>query len=113
MKSMIDNKTIGRNISKVRKHKEMKAMEIAKHLGISESAYTKYERGETEITLSFIQKVCEYLDVDPITIFEATPDSVIERVYASTIAIQTNSTFSTIDENIVSHLMAMTSTLNE
>lgn len=109
----IDNRIIGQNIAKIRKHKEIKAIEIANHLGISESAYTKYERGETEITISFISKVCNYFQVDPITIFESTPSSVIEKVYASNIAIQTNSNFSSINESMLNYFGTLSSAIME
>lgn len=43
------NKIIGENLRTIREGKKRKALDIATELGISESAYTKYERGETPI----------------------------------------------------------------
>ena len=43
------NKIIGENLRTIRENKKRKALDIATELGISESAYTKYERGETPI----------------------------------------------------------------
>jgi len=53
----INNLVVGRNIAKYRKIKEVKASDIAKQLGMKEATYTKYERGETAITIDFLQKV--------------------------------------------------------
>jgi hypothetical protein len=39
--SVLENKTIGRNLYKFRKVREKKASEVADYVGISESAYTK------------------------------------------------------------------------
>lgn len=51
------NDTIGQNIANLRKLKGIKAFEMAKRLNMKESTYTKYERGETAITIEFIDKV--------------------------------------------------------
>jgi transcriptional regulator with XRE-family HTH domain len=60
-----DNKLVGRNVAKLRIHREIKAADMAGRLCISETAYTKYERGETTITLEFLNKVAEQFDVNP------------------------------------------------
>ena len=50
----LDNKTVGRNIAKFRMLRDMKASTIAERLDLKEAAYTKYERGETAITLDVL-----------------------------------------------------------
>ena len=77
--TVLENKTIGRNLYKFRKVKEKKASEVADYIGISEAAYTKYERGETQITVDIIQKVAECLKVDPISIIANTPGNFVEN----------------------------------
>jgi len=57
--TVLENKTIGRNLYKFRKVNEKKASEVSDYIGITEAAYTKYERGETQITIDVIQKVAE------------------------------------------------------
>ncbi|MBP7556852.1 MAG: helix-turn-helix transcriptional regulator [Chitinophagaceae bacterium] len=47
-------------------------------MGISESAYTKYERGESQITIDIVQKVAEYLKVDTLHIIAASSGHFIE-----------------------------------
>lgn len=77
--TVLENKTIGRNLYKFRKVKEKKAQEIADYIGITEAAYTKYERGESQITIDIIQKVAEYLKVDPLGIISNTPGNFVEN----------------------------------
>jgi len=77
--TVLENKTIGRNLYKFRKVKEKKATELADYIGITEAAYTKYERGESQITVDIIQKVAECLKVDPISIIANTPGNFIEN----------------------------------
>jgi len=81
--TVLENKTIGRNLYKFRKIKDKKASEVADFIGISEAAYTKYERGETQITIDFIQKVSECLKVDPVSIITSTPGNFVENGHNS------------------------------
>lgn len=81
MFSPIDSKLVGQNIAKLRRHKEIKAATIATKIGLTESAYTKYERGETAITLDFLNKVAEEFDVNPAQLMNATPSNIIESIH--------------------------------
>lgn len=96
--TVLENKNIGRNIARFRKFKEKKAFEVAEYIGIGEAAYTKYERGESKITIDFIQKVAEFLNIDPLAMMTVSEGHNIENVSNSPIAIQTNSTFSATNE---------------
>lgn len=60
-----DSKTVGQNISRLRKLNDIKAATLAMQIGMKEAAYTKYERGETAITLEFVQRVAEVLKINP------------------------------------------------
>ena len=77
--TVFENKAIGRNIARYRKFRDKIAFEVADHLGISESAYTKYERGESKITIDFIQKVAEFLKVDPLQLVAPQNGHVVEN----------------------------------
>ena len=77
--TVLENKTIGRNLYKFRKVKEKKAAEVADYIGLTEAAYTKYERGESQITIDIIQKVAECLKIDPISIIANTPGNFVEN----------------------------------
>ncbi len=77
--TILENKTIGRNIARYRKFRDKIAVEVADRLGISESAYTKYERGESKITIDFIQKIAEFLQIDPLQLIAPQNGHVTEN----------------------------------
>ncbi len=77
--TVLENETIGRNLYKFRKIKEKEASEIVDHIGISEAAYTKYERGESQITIDIIQNASEYLKVDPLNIIASSSGNFVEN----------------------------------
>jgi transcriptional regulator with XRE-family HTH domain len=106
--TVLENKTIGRNLYKFRKIREKKATEIADHIGISEAAYTKYERGESKITIDIIQKVAEYLKVDPIQILTSQPGHIVENVHNSPFAI--HGTVTATDEKQTALIMKLIET---
>lgn len=51
----LDNKIIGHKIYIQQKIAGLKAFDVAEQLGIKEAAYTKYEHGETKITINFVK----------------------------------------------------------
>jgi transcriptional regulator with XRE-family HTH domain len=75
----LNNKIIGRNLARFRKFNEIKAADLAERIGMKEAAYTKYERGESQITVELVQKVAEALKVDPISILASAPDNIVEN----------------------------------
>ncbi len=112
----LDNLMVGQNIAKFRKLKDLKAYDVAEQLGMKETTYTKYERGETAITIDFIQKVAEILEVNPLAIISATPGNFLHSITNSSIAIQENSTFQTMNEKqmaIMLKLLENVSGVNE
>ena len=112
----LDNLTIGQNIAKFRKIKDLKAFDIAERLGMKEAAYTKYERGETAITIEFVQKVAEILEMNPLQILTTSPSNILENITNSPIAIQHHSTFQTYNEQqsqLMLKLIESVVTLNE
>lgn len=98
--TVLENKVIGRNFAKHRKFREKKALEVADYLGMTVANYTKYERGENKITVDIIQKVSEFLKVDPLQLIASNAGHVIENSNSpnSPIAIQDNSSFQTTNE---------------
>jgi len=75
---ILESKAIGKNISMYRKIRELKASDVASRLGISESSYTRYERGETEFTIELIQQISEVLQVNPYMLLSVNPSIFIE-----------------------------------
>jgi transcriptional regulator with XRE-family HTH domain len=76
----LSNKAVGRNLAKFRMMRDMKASDLAERVGLKEAAYTKYERGESKVTIDLVQKVATALKVDPISILAAAPDNFIETI---------------------------------
>jgi transcriptional regulator with XRE-family HTH domain len=94
--NVLENNSIGRNIARFRKFKEKKAFEVAAYMGMGEAAYTKYERGESKITIEFIQKVSEFLNIDPLQLLTTNEGHIVENVSNSPFAI--NGTVQTTNE---------------
>jgi Helix-turn-helix. len=96
--TVLENKTIGRNLARFRKFREKKALEVAEHLGLSEAAYTKYERGESKITIEIIQGVAEFLKVDPLQLVAANSGHVVENNTMTNSPFALDGTVTTINE---------------
>lgn len=112
----LDNLTIGQNIASIRKLKDIKASDMANRLGLSAAAYTKYERGETAITIEFVQKVAEVLEVNPVSIITGSRSHFLQSISNSYVAIQENSTFQTTNDKqtaMMLKLMEDMSRMNE
>jgi transcriptional regulator with XRE-family HTH domain len=77
--NVLENKAIGRNIALYRKIRGVKASDIAERLGIKESSYTRYERGETAITVDVVQQIAEVLSVDPLILLSIHPSFFLEN----------------------------------
>lgn len=87
MYTPLNNKTVGQAIAKLRMHKNIKAFEVAKQLNMSVAAYTKHERGETAITINFINAVAEYLNVNPLHFLQHNPENIVENIYHSKLTL--------------------------
>ncbi|WP_200974454.1 helix-turn-helix domain-containing protein [Echinicola sp. 20G] len=110
--TILENKTIGRNLYKMRKVKDVKALQLAEHIGITESAYTKYERGESKISIDLIQKVSEYLKVDPLQLIAPNQGNFFENVNNS--PINSNfQTFNTVNEKQNEMMLSLMSSIVE
>jgi len=112
----LNNAAIGRNIARYRKMKELKAADIADRIGMKEATYTKYERGESNITIDFVQRVAEALEMDPVALMTISPSHLLKNISHSSIAIQENSTFQTVNQqqtDAMLQLMQNLSQLNE
>lgn len=76
---MKDNyvKEVGERIKKLRENNNLTQKELANALGITQSALSKYEKGERLIKLQFIKRLSEY--------FGVTEDEIIgkkEKAYS-------------------------------
>lgn len=114
--TVLENKVIGKNISMYRKLRGMKASDVAERLGMKESSYTRYERGEASITVDIIQQVAEVLKIDPIMILSVSPSNFIENSPNSAVGVNYNNNWHTGNEEqtkIMLKLMENVVALNE
>lgn len=109
--TILENKNIGRNLATFRKLRDRKALEVADHLGIKEATYTKYERGESKITIELVQKVAEFLNVDPLQIVATQPGYVIENLTNSPFSFVGNVKANYADKNQTEVMMKMMETM--
>jgi transcriptional regulator with XRE-family HTH domain len=114
----LNNKTIGKNIAKFRKLRDLKASEVAEKIGLKEAAYTKYERGQTAITVDHLSKISEVLEVEPTDLLAPVPGTFINNVTKSPMAfnIKGNSTLNTCNEkqmDLTLKLMESVISINE
>lgn len=116
--TVLENKTIGRNLSVYRKIRGLKAADVADQLGIKESSYTRYERGEAAITVDIIQQVSQILSVDPLNLLSVNPGNLIENGSNSPnsiVAVHANNCHTTNEEQMkmTLRLIENVMTLNE
>jgi transcriptional regulator with XRE-family HTH domain len=112
--TVLENKIVGRNMYIHRKVRDKKASEVADFIGISESAYTKYERGESKITIDIVQKVAEFHKTDPLQLLMSQPGHIVENVHNSPFAI--HGSVNTTDEKqtaLIARLIETQIAMNE
>lgn len=56
---------IGHKIKKLRELKNLTQTHVAEKLGVSQSAYSKMELGESEVTFNRLEKISEILEMKP------------------------------------------------
>ena len=118
--TVLENTAIGRNISMYRKVRGLKAFDIAQQLEMKEQTYLKYERGETQITVDFVQKAADVLNVDPLMLLAVSPNHIIDSGNNSPNAvlnmIHSSYTYNTADEKqteLISRLIETQIAMNE
>lgn len=113
---VLENVIVGRNMYLQRKKEDKKAIEVADYLGLSESAYTKYERGESKITIDIIQKVAEFYHIDPLSLLSMPAGSFIDSGNNSPGAIVGNNNVQTVSGEqmkLITRLIETQITMNE
>lgn len=64
--------SIGQKIRRVRTSRELTQDNLAYELGITKSAYSKIERGETNVSINRLTDIAKILEVDIIDFFKDT-----------------------------------------
>lgn len=71
--------SIGKQIRKIRLEKELSQENVAADLGISKGAFSKIERGTTNIPISRLLQIASVLEVDASVFFAGKPDHATEE----------------------------------
>lgn len=61
-------------IKEIRKEKNLSQGQIAKKIGMEQTQYSRYERGENEIKVNVLIEICKALNVSADYILELTDD---------------------------------------
>lgn len=56
----------GTLIRKIREQRKVTQEEVARHMGISQNAYSKIENGITQLTINHVKQISEALGISPI-----------------------------------------------
>lgn len=102
----MDNKKIGHKIYIQRKIAGLRAFDVAEQLGIKEAAYTKYERGETKITIDFVKKISEILKIDPLPLLSSNDVNYFDNIHNSPI-LSTFHTYQSTNEKQNEAILAL------
>ncbi|MGE8302675.1 helix-turn-helix domain-containing protein [Sphingobacterium paramultivorum] len=102
----LDNKKIGHKIYIQRKIAGLKAFDVAEQLGIKEAAYTKYERGETKISIDFVKKISEILKIDPLLLLSSNDVNYFDNIHNSPI-LSTFHTYQSTNEKQNEAILAL------
>jgi transcriptional regulator with XRE-family HTH domain len=89
---------IGQKIKKLRELKNLTQTHMAQQLGVSQSAYSKMELGESEVTYNRLEKISEILEMKPEEVISFNESMVFNEMnnqYGGNV-------FSQIDQNTIS-----------
>ncbi len=78
---------IGTKIKKIREYKNFTQEHMAEQLGISQSTYSRFEKDDSDLTISQIHQIAELLDVKVEDLINVKEQLVINN-YESTITHQ-------------------------
>ena len=75
---------LGQKIKKIRELKNFTQSHIASELGITQSAYSKMEQGDTEISYTKITKIAEVLGISPEEIMTFNEQMIFNVIHNQT-----------------------------
>lgn len=77
---------LGRILSDRREKQGLEQTDIAARLGISQPTWSRFERGETPMTVSMLSKTAHFLNVAPAVILSET-DQAVSRLTAMGVTV--------------------------
>jgi transcriptional regulator with XRE-family HTH domain len=87
MEILLDDRKIAENIRFYLKINGLKAFDVAEKLGMTESAYTRYERGEGELTIRLLRKIADTLCVNPFLLLSVSVKDCFKPGYDNKVPI--------------------------
>lgn len=89
-KKEMDLRTLGRNIAQVRRRQNLTQDSVAFDLDISKTAYSKIERGETNISFLRLVQIAEYFKVDVSELVKGSTDVDLQELAANIAQMKTD-----------------------
>ncbi|MBO4602030.1 MAG: helix-turn-helix transcriptional regulator [Salinivirgaceae bacterium] len=86
----MDLRTLGRNIAQVRRRQNLTQDSVAFDLDISKTAYSKIERGETNISFLRLVQIAEYFKVDVSELVKGSTDVDLQELAANIAQMKTD-----------------------
>jgi transcriptional regulator with XRE-family HTH domain len=80
------NKVLGNNIRRIRLFKDVLTEAVAEKMGLSVSAYTKIERGETQIDWKRLEIIARILNVNVATIRSLDTEQILSSNKGDTLS---------------------------
>lgn len=79
-------KTIGENLSIIRKKHGMSQNQIADFLGIKRELISYYENGAREIPIHYVQKICDLFGISAIKLLEGNESEITAEISFSQVS---------------------------
>ena len=86
----MDLRTLGRNISHIRRLQNLTQENVAFDLDISKTSYAKIERGETNISFLRLVQIAEYFKVDVSELVKGSTDVDLQELAANIAQMKTD-----------------------
>ena len=86
----MDLRTLGRNISHIRRLQNLTQENVAFDLDISKTSYAKIERGETNISFLRLVQIAEYFNVDVSELVKGSTDVDLQELAANIAQMKTD-----------------------
>jgi transcriptional regulator with XRE-family HTH domain len=59
-------RTVGANVRRIREHRDLSQEQMAHDIGVHRTYLGGIERGERNVTLKAVERIADWLDVDPL-----------------------------------------------
>lgn len=92
-------KKVGQRLHLLRVEKNLTQEEMAEKLHLSTSAYCKIEYGETDLTLTRLNKIAAILEIQPTELFRIIVEEIPQEHHSASNEVELEPTTSCINDN--------------